>query len=144
MSEQLKPLKFAAIVNAFIHHPHVDPGPEIGLLDPVSGIPSDFSGAFLCNKQPTHIHFQYYILEEEYEVLEIKQEIELPGAIVALDCVNGCEHVGFSYNKEVGTINASFEGTRLLKFVVDVDGKIFTFERDLSHQNGIAPIFIQS
>lgn len=143
MPEQLQSLSFAAIANAFITHPKVDSGDDVGWLDFDNGIPSDFSGALLCNKQPTHLYFNYHVLEEGYEIVEIEQEIELPSAVILLNFSNGSEQIGFNGTESTGTISASFDGTRLHKFVVDVDGNSFTFERDLSHQNGIAPIFIE-
>lgn len=134
--------KFAVVANALFTHPSVDHGADIGFWDADMTIPADFSGTLSHGGYAISLSLYYHINQDHDEQLNIEQEIDLGQASILIHYLNGCEQVGFGHNHGGAKLYATYDGTRLLQIAAEVNGETFTFARDLTHQAGIAPIFL--
>lgn len=136
------PESYKAVAVAMASHPNIDHGDDSGWHDHECIIPADFLGTIEHDDVSTSVFFDYAFHDDDVELLSIEQEIELDDCALLLSFSNGIETIGFSYNNGANKVSARFNGSRIMSFTATVNDKTITFNRDLSHADGVAPIFI--
>jgi hypothetical protein len=133
---------YQAVAVAMATHPDLDHGDESGWHDFECTIPADFSGEFNYEDSSTSVFFDYQIYDDNIEMLTIEQEFDLDSVAVILSYHNGIEQIGYSVNKAENELSVRYDGKRIMSFVAKVGDRTIEFKRDMSHEEGIAPIFV--
>ena len=136
------PESYKAVAVAMASHPSLDHGDDSGWHDLECTIPADFTGAFDHDDFSTSVFFDYAFYEDDVEILSIEQEIDLDDVAILLSFNNGIETVGYSVNDGSNELSVRYDGSRIMSFTATVNGKTIEFKRDLSHADGVAPVFI--
>jgi len=138
-----QPLPFALIARAMINHPLLDPGPDVGLFDSVTGVPADFSGELKQFNCEISVSLNYHRYNDNFERLEIEHEIAFDDVAIMISVHNNIELIGVSHGSQPLKLETTYLGHQLQQFVVHIAGKARTFVRDMAYETGLAPIFIE-